>query len=48
MDMSDTNITKKNRKEMVEFLEKIKSNYNDDETLKMVNKIENTLTEKKF
>lgn len=48
MDMSDTNITKKNRKEMIDFLEKIKSNYNDDETLKMVNKIENTLTEKKF
>lgn len=46
--MNDTNLTKKNRKEMIEFLEKIKSKNNDDETLRMVNKIENTLTEKKF
>lgn len=46
--MADTNLTKKNRREMIEFLEKIKSSNNDDETLRMVNKIENTLTEKKF
>ena len=46
--MTDTNLTKKNRKEMIEFLEKIKNSNNDDETLRMVNKIENTLTEKKF
>lgn len=46
--MSDTNLTKKNRKEMIEFLEKIKNSNNDDETLRMVNKIENALTEKKF
>lgn len=46
--MSDTNLTKKNRKEMIDFLEKIKVNNNDDETLRMVNKIENALTEKKF
>ena len=48
MVMADTNLTKKNRKEMIDFLESIKSNSNDDETLKMVNKIENALTEKKF
>lgn len=46
--MTDTNLTKKNRKEMIDFLEKIKSSNNDDETLKMVNRIEKELTEKKF
>ena len=46
--MPDTNLTKKNRAEMIEFLEKIKSSNKDDETLKMVNKIENFITEKKF
>ena len=46
--MADTNLTKKQRNEMIEFLEKIKSNSSDDETLKMINKLKNTLTEKKF
>ena len=48
MVMADTNLTKKNRKEMIDFLELIKSNSSDDNTLRMVNKIENALTEKKF
>ena len=41
--MSDTNLTKKYRREMIDFLETIKSEKSDDETLRMVNKIENAL-----
>lgn len=42
------NITKKKRDEMIAFLEKLKSQHSDDESIRAFNEIENFLVEKKF
>ena len=42
------NITKQKRDEMLAFLEKLKADHNDDESIRAFNEIQNHLTEKKF
>ena len=42
------NLSQSKRKEMLDFLDKIRAEHQDDETLKAINEIENTLTEKKY
>ena len=42
------NLSQSKREEMLEFLNKIKAEHQDDETLMAINEIENALTEKKY
>lgn len=42
------NLSQSKRKEMLDFLDKIRAEHQDDETLKAINEIENALTEKKY
>lgn len=42
------NITKQKRDQMLEFLEQLKKEHSDDESVRAFNEIENHLTEKKF
>ena len=42
------NLSQLKRKKMLEFLDKIRIEHQDDETLKAINEIENALTEKKY
>lgn len=43
-----TNITKEKRIQMLAFLEKMKGQHFDDESIRALNEIENHLVEKKF
>ncbi len=43
-----TNITKINRDKMIDFLEELKESHTDDSSIRALNEIKNTLTEKKF
>jgi adenine-specific DNA-methyltransferase len=42
------NLTKIKRDEMVNFIHQLKKKNNDDESIRALNEIENSLTEKKF
>lgn len=42
------NLSQSKRKEMLDFLDKIRAEHQDDETIKAINEIENALTEKKY
>lgn len=42
------NLSQTKKEEMLEFLNKIKAEHQDDETLMEINEIENALTEKKY
>lgn len=42
------NLTKLKRDEMIKFLEELKKNHTDDNSIRAFNEIENSLTEKKF
>ena len=42
------NLSQSKRKEMLDFLDKIRAEHQDDETLKAINEIENALIEKKY
>lgn len=42
------NITKQKRDQMLEFLEQLKKEHNDDDSVRAFNEIENHLKDKKF
>ena len=42
------NLSQLKRKKMLKFLDKIRAEHQDDETLMAINEIENALTEKKY
>jgi adenine-specific DNA-methyltransferase len=43
-----SNLSKVNREKMLKFLDELRQQQNDDESLKAINEIENSLTEKKY